>query len=142
VLGDATDLTRWWPQVYLAVTELDHGDDRGIGKRVRLLTKGRLPYRLRWEFVIIESRKPHGFTLVASGDFVGRGIWIFEPEDSGVVATYDWKISAEKGLLKHFSAIFKPVFSWNHHWAMARGEESLRSELQRRRAISGKPMPR
>ena len=26
-----------------------------------------------------------------------------------------------------------PIFSANHHWAMARGEESLKPELQRRR---------
>jgi len=98
-----------------------------------------LPYRLRWEFVITESRKPHGFTLQATGDFVGRGIWTFEQQGSAVVAAYDWKIVAEKGLLKNFSAILKPVFSWNHHWAMARGEESLRRELVRRRASDRKP---
>jgi hypothetical protein len=126
---------RWWPDVYLKVEELAHGDARGIGKHVRLLTKGRLPYRLRWEFVVTESRKPHGFTLQATGDFVGRGIWTFEQQGTTVLATYDWKIVAEKGLLKRFSAIFKPVFSWNHHWAMARGDESLRRELQRRNAI-------
>ena len=82
-----------------------------------------------------ESRKPHGFTLQATGDFVGRGIWTFEQQGTSVLATYDWKIAAEKGLLKNLSLIFKPVFSWNHHWAMARGYESLRRELERRRAI-------
>jgi hypothetical protein len=126
---------RWWPDVYLKVTELDHGDARGIGKRVRLLTKGRLPYRLRWEFVVTESRKPYGFTLQATGDFVGRGIWTFEQQGTSVLATYDWNIAAEKGLLKNLSLILKPVFSWNHHWAMARGDESLRRELARRRAL-------
>jgi hypothetical protein len=30
----------------------------------------------------------------------------------------------------------KPIFSANHHWAMARGEESLRLELARRHAAS------
>jgi len=28
----------------------------------------------------------------------------------------------------------KPIFAANHHWAMARGEESLLLELARRRA--------
>jgi hypothetical protein len=133
VLGNAEDLTRWWPDVYLKVTELERGDARGVGKRVRLLTKGRLPYRLRWEFVVTESRAPYGFTLHATGDFVGRGIWTFEQQGSAVSATYDWKVVAEKGLLKYLSAVLKPVFSWNHHWAMARGEESLRRELAQRR---------
>ena len=131
VLGDAPGLARWWPAVYLRVDVVEPGDARGVGRRVRLLTKGRLPYRLRWEFVVIESRAPHGFTLVASGDFVGRGIWTFVQADRDVVATYDWKIAAQKGLLRRLSFLLKPVFSWNHRWAMARGYESLTRELAR-----------
>jgi hypothetical protein len=33
--------------------------------------------------------------------------------------------------------LFKPIFSANHRWAMARGEESLRRELSRRRTGLG-----
>ena len=43
---------------------------------------------------------------------------------------------AEKGVLKTLSFVMKPIFSANHHWAMARGEESLRLELARRHAGS------
>lgn len=50
------------------------------------------------------------------------------------LVTYDWLVLAEKGILKTFSPIMKPIFSANHHWAMARGEESLRFELARRHA--------
>jgi hypothetical protein len=31
--------------------------------------------------------------------------------------------------LRYLSFLFKPFFSANHRWAMARGEESLRREL-------------
>lgn len=136
VLANAEDLPRWWPSVYLGVTETDPGDARGIGKRVDLFTKGWLPYTLRWSFVITASRKPHGFSLDAVGDFVGHGIWTIAPEGTGVRVAYDWKISAQKGLLKHLSWLVKPVFAWNHHWAMRMGEESLRLELRRRHAGS------
>jgi hypothetical protein len=47
---------------------------------------------------------------------------------------YDWRISAEKGLLKKLSFLMKPIFAANHRWAMARGEESLKLELARRHA--------
>ena len=53
--------------------------------------------------------------------------------------TYDWTVLAEKGVLKHLSLVMKPVFGANHRWAMARGEESLRLELARRRA-AGDPI--
>src|SRR5262252_8549670 len=78
VLGDPLDLPRWWPSVYLKVEELrPPTGPGGVGRRVRLLTKGRLPYTLRWEFEVVESRPPHGFALVASGDFEGTGRWTF-----------------------------------------------------------------
>jgi hypothetical protein len=36
VLSQATDLVRWWPSVYLDVQEVEPGDEKGIGKVVRL----------------------------------------------------------------------------------------------------------
>ena len=143
VLGDAPDLARWWPSVYLRVRELQPGDDRGIGKVVSLWTKGWLPYTLRWNFTVTESDPPRGFRLEAEGDFVGVGIWTLVPERAAddpagplTAVTYDWTVIAEKGVLKRMSVVMKPIFSANHHWAMARGEESLRLELARRHAGS------
>jgi hypothetical protein len=132
VLGNAKDLTRWWPSVYLAVREIEPGGEDGVGRVVELYTKGWLPYTLHWSFRVTESRKPHGFSLEAWGDFDGRGVWTFEQDGRFVNITYDWKIRAEKPLLRYFSFLLKPIFSANHRWAMARGEESLRAELGRR----------
>ncbi len=84
-----------------------------------------------------ESRKPYGWTLEAWGDFEGRGIWTFEEDGPFVDVTYDWKIRADKPLLRYLSFLLKPIFSANHHWVMARGEERLRQELARRRAENG-----
>jgi hypothetical protein len=50
------------------------------------------------------------------------------------MVTYDWRIVAEKGLLRRLSFVMRPLFGANHRWAMARGEESLRLELARRHA--------
>ena len=136
VLGNATDLARWWPSVYLEVKQLAPGDALGVGRVIDLFTKGWLPYTLRWQFKVTESRYPRGFTLVATGDFVGRGIWTFDPDGESVKITYDWKIEAEKPLLKYLSFIMKPIFSANHHWAMRMGERSLILELARRHAAT------
>ncbi len=43
VLGQAPDLARWWPSVYLDIQEVKPGDEYGIGKVVKLCTKGWLP---------------------------------------------------------------------------------------------------
>jgi hypothetical protein len=146
ILGDAVGLARWWPSVYLRVREVAPGDDRGLGKIVELWTKGFLPYTLRWRFEVTRSDPPHGFRLEARGDFVGIGIWRLAPvraagDARGALTTviYDWTVIAEKGVLKRFSRVMKPLFSANHHWAMRRGEESLRLELARRH-LAGDPL--
>jgi hypothetical protein len=136
VLRDPLELPRWWPSVYLQVEERQPAGADGLGRRLRLHTKGWLPYTLMWEFVLAESRYPYGFTLVANGDFDGRGVWTFVQDGQFVNATYDWRLSAEKPLLRNLSFLLKPVFEANHRWAMAQGERSLELELQRRRATS------
>ena len=75
-------------------------------------------------------------SLAATGDLTGTGRWIFTQDGSGVVITYGWRVSASKPLLRRLTWLLRPVFAANHRWAMARGEESLRLELRRRRATS------
>ena len=142
ILNDAPDLQRWWPAVYLAVKTVEPGDETGVGKVVDLYTKGWLPYTLRWQFRVTESRYPYGSTIRAWGDFVGSGIWTFKQDGEWVDVSYDWKIVAGKPLLRRLSFLLKPVFSANHRWAMARGEESLRLELARRQASSDEELAR
>jgi hypothetical protein len=136
VIGAPLELTRWWPAVYQEVTEIEPPDEQGLGGRVRLVTTGWLPYTLTWECVVTGSRYPNGLTLDVSGDFVGRGVWTFEQDGAFVNVTFDWRVAAEKPLLRRWSAALKPVFEANHRWAMEQGEESLKLELARRRAVS------
>ncbi|MFN8371973.1 MAG: polyketide cyclase [Anaerolineae bacterium] len=134
VLGGGTDLTRWWPSVYLEVRQLEKGDENGVGSVIDLHTKGWLPYHLRWQFRVTETHHPYGFSLEAWGDFVGKGVWTFAQDGEWVNISYDWTIRADKPLLRDLSWIMKPLFSMNHRWAMAMGERSLELELQRRHA--------
>ena len=126
ILDNPEDLVRWWPSVYLEVQKLPDGT-------VDLHSKGRLPYTVRWQFRVTENRKPHGFTLEASGDFIGRGVWTLTQDGAFADVVYDWRIRAEKPLLRYGSLIFKPLLAANHRWAMAQGEQSLKRELLRRR---------
>jgi hypothetical protein len=136
VLGDAMELPRWWPAAYIDVEALRPRDARGLGGLVRLRTRGFLPYTLTWESEVVETRYPHGFTIVATGDFDGRGVWTITQDGNFVEAVYDWRVTAEKPLLQQLSWLAKPLFESNHRWAMAQGEQSLRLELARRRASS------
>ena len=135
ILADPIGLTRWWPSVYLDVKELAPADPAtGKGRVIGLYTKGFLPYTLRWNFTVTEANPPAGFKLVAHGDFEGTGVWTLTQDGEHVDVTYDWRILAEKPLLRYGSFVLRPFFAANHRWAMARGEESLALELRRRRA--------
>lgn len=141
VLGDAPSLPRWWPSVYLDVKEIEPGGEGGLGRTLDLYTKGWLPYTLRWTLRITEPITDRGFALSASGDLEGTGRWTFAQDGPEVLITYDWRIHATKPLLRRLGWLMKPAFAANHKWAMARGEESLRLELRRRRGSEHVPPP-
>lgn len=136
ILKEGKDYPRWWPEVYLNAEFEPSGREDHVGDRVHFLTKGWLPYRLRWTAEVVRHSKPHTIEIKATGDFVGRGIWLLDSNDSDDAETkvmFDWRLRADKPLLRWLSPIFKPIFRWNHAWAMARGYESLCSEVERRK---------
>lgn len=118
ILDDPADLARWWPSVYLDVVVDEPGDERGVGKVVSLVTKGWLPYRLRWSFRVTEKDRPTRIALDPWGDLDEHDGWMITPHGALVRARYDWRVRADKPLLRHLSFLFKPVFSANHRWAM------------------------
>ncbi len=135
VLEDPRDLPRWWPAVYLAVTQVAPGGENSVGAEYDLFTKGYLPYTLRWRLRVkdvIPNERSH--VEAVGGDLVGEGIWKFSQNGQDVDIEYDWKVRAEKPVLKRWLFLLGPVFAANHRWAMRRGGESLALELLRRRA--------
>lgn len=128
------ELPRWWPSVYKMARVTNRGGEHCLGQRVSLWTRGRLPYTLRWDFVVTEQHYPYGCILEASGDFVGRGEWVFVQDGDDVEITYFWDVRVEKPLLRVLTPLLRRIFAANHRWAMAQGERSLQRELERRRA--------
>lgn len=135
VLTDAASLPFWWPSVYLSVVPAPSDGDPGKddSRSYHLHTKGWLPYTLRWTMTPQGSVTREGFALSAAGDLTGTGQWSFSQDGPETVVTYRWQVSVGKPLLRRLGWLLKPVFSANHRWAMARGEESLTLELRRRR---------
>ena len=140
ILEDALSLPRWWGSVYFEVKEIENGEEHGIGKLISLRAGGWLPYTLRINFRTVAANYPHGFTMDATGDLEGRGIWTFQQDGDFVNVTYDWTIKANKPIVEKLSFLLKPIFRSNHNWTMNRGEESLKLELLRRRPKSDDEM--
>ena len=132
ILKDGKDYVRWWPDVYLQAEHIPTGDPNGIGDQVVLLTKGWLPYKLRWTATAMRRERPHTIAISAAGDFNGRGIWQLEQQGEECHIAFDWRLRADKPLLRLLSPVFKPIFEWNHRWAMERGLVRLQEEIARR----------
>ncbi|MDI4643499.1 SRPBCC family protein [Cohnella hashimotonis] len=131
ICSDFEGYARWWPEVYLGIHAA--GKDAETGNDVfAILSKGKLPYKLRWTSCKTVENAPHALSLKAAGDLAGRGTWKFEQDGEYVNIRFDWYVNADKPLLKYLSPILKPVFRSNHYWAMDRGRESLDRELARR----------
>ncbi len=131
LIENGSDLPRWWPEVYLSAKAEKIGRLDRIGDKIHFQTKGWLPYTLHWTAEVISLNVPNHMEIKATGDFIGTGIWTLSQTGALTKVQFDWHILAEKPLLRYFSFIAKPIFSWNHHWAMARGFESLKAELLR-----------
>jgi uncharacterized protein YndB with AHSA1/START domain len=134
ILKEGREYPRWWPDVYLHAEYQPSGRPDKIGDRVTLLTKGWLPYKLRWTAIADEYQAPQRIVIRAEGDFVGRGVWQLTETASGTHVTFDWRLRADKFMLRWLSPLCKPLFKWNHHWAMATGYGRLLAEAQRRMA--------
>lgn len=132
VLGDTALLRRIWPSVYGGAREVQPGGEHGLGKVVQMRTVGHLPYVLRWAYTVVETRHPFGYTVEARGDLSGRGVWTLEQDGEWVNLAYDWRVRAEKPLLKWLSPLLKPLFARNHDRVMADGQQALLGELERR----------
>jgi len=122
-LSDARTYLEWWPQVYLEVRV--EGEGLSPGRRSHFRTRGWLPYELHWTATVARVEPPRYLESIASGDFVGRGEWFLEPRRGGTQVRLDWEVDAEKPLLRSLSPILKPLFRWNHGWAMRRAMEGL-----------------
>jgi len=136
ILKEGKDYPQWWPEVYLSADFEPSGRSDHVGDRVRFYTKGRLPYTLRWTAEVVRHQPSQTIEIKALGDFVGRGVWLLERDGDETHIVFDWRLRADKPLLRFLSPIFKPIFKWNHHWAMERGYESLCREIERRKALN------
>jgi hypothetical protein len=74
------------------------------------------------------------------GDFVGDGVWMFDPVEGGTRATLEWRVEVQKPLVRHLTPVLRPLFAWNHRWAMARGQERIAAVLREAREAVAEPV--
>lgn len=126
VLADPENFPVWWQGVYLSAVKA--GEDRIVA-----VARGWLPYKLRFVIETIRRDKPTLIEFMARGDFqTDSSKWILRPEGSGTHVILDWNPIVDKPIVRFFSPVLKPLFEWNHHWTMRRGEIQIAEYINNR----------
>ncbi len=126
VLAEPEKFPDWWQGVYLRTMPI-------AGNRIDALARGWLPYKLRFVIETVRREKPALIEFKATGDFrTDSSKWILMPEGSGTHVVLDWNPIVDKAVIRMFSPVLKPLFEWNHHWTMRRGEKQIAEYMRGR----------
>jgi uncharacterized protein YndB with AHSA1/START domain/mannose-6-phosphate isomerase-like protein (cupin superfamily) len=135
-LADARTYPQWWTPVYI---DVDADGPPKLGKVSSQHFKGRLPYHLHTRSTITRLEPPHVVEGDVEGDLRGRGTWTVTPVPGGTHVRFDWRVLADRKLLRVLTPLLRPVFRWNHNWAIARAMEGL--EPYARGSATAEPAP-
>ncbi len=128
-LADARTYPDWWKPVYETV---EAEGPPALGQVSRQHFKGRLPYRLNTSSRVVRLEPPHVVAGDVEGDLRGSGTWTVTSTGEGAThVRFDWTVYADKPLLKVLTPVLRPLFRWNHNWAIARAREGLEPYAQR-----------
>jgi quercetin dioxygenase-like cupin family protein/uncharacterized protein YndB with AHSA1/START domain len=127
-LADARTYPSWWAPVYI---DVDADGPPVLGKVSRQHFKGRLPYHLHTESTITRLEPPHVVQGDVEGDLRGRGTWTLTPVRGGTHVRFDWRVLADRRLLRTLTPVLRPLFRWNHNWAIERAMAGLEPYAKR-----------
>ena len=121
-IADARTYPDWWRPVYIAA-EAD--GPPALGRLSRQHFKGRLPYTLRITSKVTRLERPTEVEVDVEGDLSGHGHWTLTETDGRVHVRFDWRVNADRALLRVLTPVLRPLFRWNHNWAIARAIDGL-----------------
>jgi hypothetical protein len=118
----------WWKGVE-QVTELEKGDDLGVGDVKRFTWKSKLPYRLSFDSRVTVVEPLKRIEGIAYGELDGKGVWTFTVDGDITIARYDWVVKTTKWWMNALAPIARPAFEWNHDVIMNWGAEGIAKRL-------------
>ncbi len=121
-LADARSYPDWWKPVYI---DVESDGPPAVGRRSLEYFKGRLPYRLRITSEIVRLEAPHEFEIVVTVDLSGRGVWTLTELGDVVHVRFDWRVNADRPLLRLLTPVLRPLFRANHSYAIGRAKVGL-----------------
>jgi hypothetical protein len=127
-INEPIDWPTWWKGVE-QVTELEKGDDLGVGDVKRFTWKSKLPYRLSFDSRVTVVEPLKRIEGIAFGQLDGKGVWTFTVDGDITIARYDWAVKTTKRWMNVLAPIARPAFEWNHDVIMGWGAEGIAKRL-------------
>ena len=121
-LADARTYPRWWTPVYL---DVDADGPPSWARCPASTSRAACPTTCTRARAITRLERPHVVEGDVDGDLRGRGTWTLTPTATGTHVRFDWRVYADRPLLRLLTPRAAPVFRWNHNWAIARAIEGL-----------------
>lgn len=138
-ISDARSYPTWWKPVYL---EVESSGEPAVGSESRQHFKGRLPYHLRTRSRITRLEPPHVIGAEVDGDLRGSGLWTLTVnEDGSTHVRFDWRVQADRLLLRLLTPVLRRALRWNHAWAIARAREGLEPHARALPTADAAPVP-
>jgi uncharacterized protein YndB with AHSA1/START domain/quercetin dioxygenase-like cupin family protein len=128
-LADPRTYPQWWRPTYL---DVQADGPPAVDSVSHHHFKGPLPYHLNVRSRITRYEPPHVVATDVDGDLRGQGTWTLTPTPQGTHVRFDWRVFADKPLLRVLTPIARPAFRANHGWAIARAKEGLETYARSR----------
>ncbi|HMG67224.1 MAG TPA: SRPBCC family protein [Chitinophagaceae bacterium] len=127
---------RWWGKVYKKIIKLKEAPPDVAGAKYRITVGGFLPYSLTIDNEVTHIYRPNLICFDAEGELQGKGVWSFREVDEGTEVTFDWRVAANKKVIRFFSFLLKPLFKANHHYCMVKAREGMEKDLSKKNQLS------
>lgn len=116
-------LSVWWPGMAtpLCLTP----DQEGVGSRYQRVTRGKLPYDLRYVITVTRYDPPREMAYDSEGDLVGAGRYVLTQAGDTTEVVFFWDVRTSGFWMNLLAPLLKPLFAWNHSHVMAAGLKGL-----------------
>jgi quercetin dioxygenase-like cupin family protein/uncharacterized protein YndB with AHSA1/START domain len=130
-VSDGRTYPDWWKPVYIDVSQ---DGPPVVGHSSSQHFKGRLPYHLHTTSTTTRLEPPHLVEAKVTGDLSGRGRWTLSATEQGTHVRFDWRVNADRPFIRFLTPLLRPLFRFNHNWAIARAIEGLEPWAKKRPA--------
>jgi hypothetical protein len=128
IVTEPMSILRWWPAVFMHGEVLEEPKDSLVGFAARFHTKGFLPHTFQFVATVVEQ-SDNKIIIATNGDFDGIGTILISEKGGHSSVEVEWCVSVDHPYVQPFLRILKPVFVWNHLWAMKQGRSGLNSAI-------------